>query len=115
MANIGWWLAGGPGRGLTIAAMSPEHVPVYSRTEVWIGSGILLLGLAALLIGLLLATRRGDGHHPPRHQPFRRARHRRGWPSLNQPPAKSDCFDQPRDCADDQMAASSEHPEFRSR
>ncbi|MFI5778963.1 hypothetical protein [Nocardia sp. NPDC051570] len=33
----------------------PRHVPFYSRTEVWIGSAILIAVLLALLVGLLFA------------------------------------------------------------
>ncbi|MGV9665900.1 hypothetical protein ACWDUL_17145 [Nocardia niigatensis] len=45
--------AGHLGAILLATGTVPDQVPEYSRTEIWIGSGILLLALAALLVAVL--------------------------------------------------------------
>ncbi|QIS20520.1 hypothetical protein [Nocardia terpenica] len=52
----------GGGAVLVVLAAVPGHVPAYSRSEVWIGTGILLCLLVGLLIVLLRSSRSGPRH-----------------------------------------------------
>jgi hypothetical protein len=51
-------LTSGPGAWL-IAAEPGRVVPTYSQTEIWVGTGILLLLLLVLFVGLAVGGRRG--------------------------------------------------------
>ncbi|KZM72594.1 hypothetical protein [Nocardia terpenica] len=50
-----------PGTDAVLVALAavPGHVPAYSRSEVWIGTGILLCLLVGLLIVLVRSTKVG--------------------------------------------------------
>ncbi|WP_433561709.1 hypothetical protein ACQP1O_29560 [Nocardia sp. CA-151230] len=45
--------AGHLGAVLLATGSVPDQVPDYSRTEIWIGSAILLLTLVAVLVAVL--------------------------------------------------------------
>ncbi|MBF6059388.1 hypothetical protein IU500_03330 [Nocardia terpenica] len=53
-----------PGTDAVLVALAavPGHVPAYSRSEVWIGTAILLCLLVGLLIVLLRSTKVGPRH-----------------------------------------------------
>ncbi|PPJ36544.1 hypothetical protein C5E45_19135 [Nocardia nova] len=74
MVRMAWCLAGGFGAqwaGALTAA--PEHVPVYSTMQVWIGTGVVLLIVVAMLATIGWMIRRGRPTQRPRHGAHRRS------------------------------------------
>ncbi len=74
VVRMAWYFAGGAGAqwaGALTAA--PGHVPVYSTMQVWIGTGVVLLIVVAMLATIGWIIRRAHPAKRPRRGVYRRS------------------------------------------
>ncbi|OBA41693.1 hypothetical protein A5789_14290 [Nocardia sp. 852002-51101_SCH5132738] len=71
--RVARYLAGGFETGWGVVASAPEHVPVYSTMQVWIGTGVVMVIVVAMLAAIGWMIQRGRVARRPRHGVHRRS------------------------------------------